>query len=167
MEWTEIPGTFISRNCSRYGSCFGAIILIPKLIHPDELIRYSDPESPGLLSYIYPNPMTHVQGLPSVMRNAEIIWEFSRYGPIKGFSRSRQTEDCVWIEYVEGIHARNAIVKMHGIFLHNQDIEVKSADRALKGCAGGTYWEQLFTTDGYQDIECRIYLDIQRGFFII
>ena len=100
-----------------------------------------------------------------MLRDAEIIWEFSKFGPIKGYSRARETRDCVWIEYFEGVHARNAIVKMHGIFIDSQDIEVENADRVLKQCAGATYGEQLFGLEGYQNVETMINLDIQRGYF--
>ena len=54
LVWKEIPGTIISRNSRRYGQSFGAIILIPGMVTADDLPRYSQPDTLGLLSYVYP-----------------------------------------------------------------------------------------------------------------
>ena len=93
LVWKEIPGTIISRNSRRYGQSFGAIILIPGMVAADDLPRYSQPDTLGLLSYVYPNPIIHVQGLPDEMPDVEIIWKFSKIGPVKGVqSRKGRTE---------------------------------------------------------------------------
>ena len=164
LSWREVPGTIISRNTKRYGWAYGAIVLVPAFVQKEDLPRYAKGEG-GQLSYDYPNPIIHVQGLPEEMTDAQIVWEFSKMGPIKGYSRAKEERNCVWIEYFKGRDARDAIIRMHGMFIRDEDIEVENADRALKQSAGAVYGEEIFRLEGFETVETQIDMDFQRGMF--
>ena len=100
------------------------------------------------------NPIAtiHVQGIESDLSDGLIIWEFSRYGPIKCYSRwwdiklqpSGGWSNSFFIEYFTGMDAEQAVIGMHGRALvkGGQDIEVELTELPLtthrNACHAGT-----------------------------
>ena len=100
------------------------------------------------------NPIAtiHVQGIESGISDGLILWEFSRYGPVKCYSRwwdiklkpNGGWSNSFFIEYFSGIDAERAVIEMHGrsLIKGGQDIEVELTELFLttnrKACHAGT-----------------------------
>ena len=93
-------------------------------------VSYNDLKLPKTLAL----DTIYVQGAHSDVSTAILLEEFSIHGAIEAVARKQEAwEDrmYLWIQYEKWESAWNAVAKMHGRHVRDQDMEVMFSDRSI------------------------------------